>query len=176
KQEAFCQAYIQTGNKSEAYRMSYNCSNMKPESIGRKSQELFENGTITARVQELQNEVAKRNNITVDELVTELSNMVRFDVSELYDEKGNLKPIHQMPKTARQMISEVEAIELKGGAIIKKVKTIRKLDAIEKLMKHLGGYQKDNEQKKPVIVLSDEERATRIKQLAEKVAKMSGRK
>lgn len=151
KQEAFCQAYIQTGNKSEAYRMSYNCSNMKAETINNKAYILSEKGEIRARLQELQSEVAERNQITVDELIQSLSGMVRFDVAELYNEDGSLKSIHEIPKEARMMISEVESIDLKDLGVVRKVKTIRKLDAIEKLMKHLGGYEKDNNQKQPIV-------------------------
>jgi hypothetical protein len=33
KQEAFCQAFIQTGNKSAAYCMSYNGSKMKDKRL-----------------------------------------------------------------------------------------------------------------------------------------------
>lgn len=35
KQEKFCQLYIELGNASEAYRQSYDCQDMKSESINR---------------------------------------------------------------------------------------------------------------------------------------------
>lgn len=54
KQEAFCLAYIETGNASEAYRRSYDVSKMKPASINRKAKELMDNGRIAARISELQ--------------------------------------------------------------------------------------------------------------------------
>lgn len=177
KQEMFCQAFIQTGNKSEAYRMSYNCSRMKNESIHRKAVELFENGNITARVEQLQKEVAERNKVTVDELVMALAGMVRFDIAELYDQDGNLKPIHQIPINARLMVTEVETFEEyanAGGERVpigqtRKVKVVRKLDAIEKLMKHLGGYQKDNAQKSSVFVMTPDERKSRLEELKGKL-------
>ena len=53
KQEAFCLAYIETGNASEAYRRSYDVQDMKPESINRKAKELIDNGKITHRVARL---------------------------------------------------------------------------------------------------------------------------
>jgi phage terminase small subunit len=46
KQETFVLAYIETGNASEAYRLSYNATKMKPASINRKATELLSNGTI----------------------------------------------------------------------------------------------------------------------------------
>jgi len=72
KQEAFCLAYIETGNASEAYRRSYDVQDMKPESINRKAKELIDNGKITARVAELQQSLVKRHEVTVDSLMLEL--------------------------------------------------------------------------------------------------------
>lgn len=165
KQENFAQAYVKLGDKSAAYRDAYNCENMKPESINRKAFQLFHEVKITARIQELQKEVAERNKITVDELVQTLAGMVRFDPATIYDENGVLKSIHDIPIVARQMISELTIDEIKdyqdGHKIVigqtKKLKLFDKLGAVEKLMKHLGGYEKDNEQKKnPAIILEDE--------------------
>ena len=72
KQEKFCMVYVETGNASEAYRQSYNCSNMKPESINNKAYELLKKVEITARLDELRGEHAKRHNLTIDDLITEL--------------------------------------------------------------------------------------------------------
>ncbi|EJD6581396.1 terminase small subunit [Providencia rettgeri] len=72
KQENFCLAYIETGNASEAYRTAYNASKMKPESINRKAKELLDNGKITARVNELQQDIRTKHDITVMMLLDEL--------------------------------------------------------------------------------------------------------
>lgn len=72
KQDNFCKKYIELGNASEAYRQSYNASNMKPESIHRKAKEVFDNGKVAARIKQLKQEAAERNRLTVDDLVKEL--------------------------------------------------------------------------------------------------------
>lgn len=72
KQEAFCQAYIETGNASQAYRTAYAADKMKTDSINRKAKELIDNGKIAARVAELQGEIKERHNVTVDSLIAEL--------------------------------------------------------------------------------------------------------
>lgn len=72
KQEAFCQAYIETGNASEAYRKAYNAERMKPEVVNVKAAELLNNGKITVRVDELRGEHRQRHNLTVDDLIEEL--------------------------------------------------------------------------------------------------------
>lgn len=72
KQEAFCQAYVEIGNASEAYRRTYDASNMKPETVNRKAVELQSHGKITARVAELRAQLRQRHEITADTLVQEL--------------------------------------------------------------------------------------------------------
>ena len=72
KQEKFCNLYIELGNASEAYRQSYNCEKMKPESVNIKAFELLNNGKITLRIEELRSELAERHDITKDTLITEL--------------------------------------------------------------------------------------------------------
>lgn len=72
KQEKFANLYIELGNASEAYRQSYNCEKMKPESVNIKAFELLNNGKITLRIEELREELAKRHDITKDTLITEL--------------------------------------------------------------------------------------------------------
>ena len=72
KQEAFCLAYIETGNASEAYRSAYKADRMKPATINRKAAELMDNGKITARLQQLRAPIMERHNVTVDSLLLEL--------------------------------------------------------------------------------------------------------
>lgn len=72
KQEAFCQAYIETGNASEAYRRAYGAKNQKPETVNPNAFNLTQNTKILARLAELKAEHAKRHNLTVDDLLIEL--------------------------------------------------------------------------------------------------------
>ena len=72
KQESFCLAYIETGNASEAYRQAYSASRMKSATVNSKAYELLRNGEITARIDELKANHAKRHEITVDDLIAEL--------------------------------------------------------------------------------------------------------
>lgn len=72
KQEAFCQAYIETGNASEAYRTAYAADKMKPEAIHVNASKLLDNAKVSLRVKELQGEIKQRHNVTVDSLLKEL--------------------------------------------------------------------------------------------------------
>ena len=72
KQENFCLAYIETGNASEAYRSAYDAENMKTETVHKRANELLSHGAVTGRLSELRDKAAKRNQITVDDLIREL--------------------------------------------------------------------------------------------------------
>lgn len=72
KQEAFCQAYIETGNASEAYRTAYAADKMKPEAIHVNASKLLDNAKVALRVKALQGEIKQRHNVTVDSLLKEL--------------------------------------------------------------------------------------------------------
>lgn len=66
KQEAFCLAYLETGNASEAYRRSYSAENMKPESINRKAKDVIDNVKIAARIAELRKPVTHKAQVTLE--------------------------------------------------------------------------------------------------------------
>jgi phage terminase small subunit len=69
KQEAFAQAYIETGNASEAYRRAFNVRpNTKPESINVNASKILADAKVSQRVAELKAEHAERHDMTVDNI------------------------------------------------------------------------------------------------------------
>ena len=72
KQEAFCLAYIETGNASEAYRQAYNVGKMKPGSVNVEAVKLLANPNIALRVAELKSELVERHKVTTDTIAVML--------------------------------------------------------------------------------------------------------
>jgi phage terminase small subunit len=72
KQEIFCQAYVETGNASEAYRRAYDAARMKPATINRKAKVELDKGKIRARISAIQAAVQRRYETTTASLVVEL--------------------------------------------------------------------------------------------------------
>ena len=72
KREKFAQAYVETGNASEAYRRAFNAEKMKPEVIHVKASELLADGKVKVRVDELKRHHAERHDVTVDDIRTML--------------------------------------------------------------------------------------------------------
>lgn len=57
KQQHFCQVYLETGNSTEAYRQSYNSSNMLSNTINRAAKEVQDNPKIQSYIASLRDAV-----------------------------------------------------------------------------------------------------------------------
>jgi phage terminase small subunit len=86
KQEAFCIAYLKTGNASEAYRRSYDAAGMSTPSINRKAKELLDNGKITARLAVLREPVIQKAQITLERHLADLESL--RDMAKLAEKYG----------------------------------------------------------------------------------------
>lgn len=89
---------------------------------------------------------AKRNEVKADHVVRELAMIAFSDIRELFDDKGRLLPIHEVPESARRAVASVDVEEIYEGrgserAAVGRMVKIRfwdKLRALELLGKHLG--------------------------------------
>jgi hypothetical protein len=75
KQEAFCVAYIETGNASEAYRRSYDAGQMLPATVNRKAKELMDDAKIAARLRELREPVVENAQFTFESHLEKLAEL-----------------------------------------------------------------------------------------------------
>jgi phage terminase small subunit len=78
KQEKFCQEYLKCGNASEAYRLSYNISNMKPQSVNRAAKQLLDNTKIASRIKEIQAPALQETHLTLVSHLNELQRLKEF--------------------------------------------------------------------------------------------------
>jgi len=83
KQAAFCRAYQETGNASEAYRRAYDAEKMKPGSIRRKAAEVLKHRSVAAEIERLNQRVEREHGVTIESLLRELE-----EARQLALEKG----------------------------------------------------------------------------------------
>lgn len=169
KQEAFCQAYIRLGDKSAAYREAYNCSRLKDKSIHELSSALTRNIKVSSRIEELQSEMAviakEKFQITAEEMLRHLNILrnARIDqyvnlvyekvLTALIDDDG--EPIFtEVPRVIFKPFDELTPDQLMCIESVKvnrygevELKLHGKEWTIEKINKHIGFYEKDNNQK-----------------------------
>lgn len=115
KQDAFCQRYIETGNASQAYRLSYNAAKMKPETVNRTAKELLDNPKIAARLGVLKERLLEKHDVTFDRVVKEYARLAFLDIRRAFDEQGNLKPIHELDDDTAAAIAGLE-VEVRRAA------------------------------------------------------------
>ena len=145
KQEKACRKFIETGNKTAAYKFAYNIRKMKPATINRKAKELFDLGKMSARLKILQDKIAKRNDITEDRVLKEYAKLGFLDPRKFYDIEGNLIPIHKLSADVAATLTgmDVQTIYAKDGDMtgdLKKIKFADKKGALDSISRTLGMF------------------------------------
>lgn len=136
KQENFCNFYLESGNASEAYRRAYSCSNMKDESINRKAIELLNNGKITARVKELQEELKKKSDITKEEVLNMLKSFMYADIRNFLTIKNGNVIFKDSEDWTDEMAMQVESVKQGKEGI--EIKLNGRTWTIQRICKMLG--------------------------------------
>nr|DAW31157.1 MAG TPA: Terminase small subunit [Caudoviricetes sp.] len=136
KQENFCNYYIECGNASEAYRRAYSCSNMKDESINVKAVELLNNGKITVRVKELQEELKKKSDITKEEVLNMLKSFMYADIRNFLTIKNGNVIFKDSEDWTDEMAMQVESVKQGKEGI--EIKLNGRAWTIQRICKMLG--------------------------------------
>lgn len=136
KQENFCNYYIECGNASEAYRRVYSCSNMKDESINVKAVELLNNGKITVRVKELQEELKKKSDITKEEVLNMLKSFMYADIRNFLTIKNGNVIFKDSEDWTDEMAMQVESVKQGKEGI--EIKLNGRAWTIQRICKMLG--------------------------------------
>lgn len=150
RKEAFCLEYIIDFNGSQAaIRAGY--SERSSRVI---AHEMLSDPMVSERVQQLIAERSQRTEITADRVLREVARIGLSDVRRLFNADGSMKALHQLDDDTAAAVASVETLEEFEGTgkdrrfigYTKKVKLWDKNSAAEKLMKHLGMFEKDNAQ------------------------------
>jgi phage terminase small subunit len=114
-------------------------------------------------------ELKAKYEITRENVLDALSNLVFADPRLLFNPDGTLKHVSELDDRTAKMVSSFEVEELyevegKGPARRKvntgrvtKVKMWDKNSAVDKAMRHLGLFEKDNNQKPTPVILSKDD-------------------
>lgn len=155
-QEAYAQARAQGMTSLDAFLVA------KPHAAKWTRHAQYSNAAKTegslpvqARVKELLRPAMKRLDVSIERTLNEAARLAFFDVRKLFDAEGNPLPVTSLDDDTAAAIAGLEVLEQYEGAgadrklagYVKKYKLADKNAAIDKLMKHLGMFAKDNEQK-----------------------------
>ena len=137
KQELFCQEYIRTGNKTEAYKIAYSTKNMKSKTINERATRLSNECKISARIDELRQALEEKKLYTLKE-------SVKRDLELIHKYEAALEVLEDINSKNR----DIETAE----RLIKFIGITGYNSAQDRLSKQHGFYEKDNKQKKDASV------------------------
>lgn len=179
REHAFIEAYLSNGNNATQAAKTAGYSEKSAHVYGCN---LLKKANVAKIISERQSELASKYKLTTEDVLAELAKIVRADLRNLFDENGALLPPGQWPDEVAGSVASVEVFEEFAGrgedresvGFTKKLKLWDKNSALEKAMKMLGMFQKDNEQSKPEIKVetSDAELARRVAFLLRKGMKV----
>jgi len=146
KQEAFINEYLIDKNATQAaIRAGYSVKTAR-----QMGDENLSKPYIAAEIESRLATLAAKAGLTAELVLASLARELRFDPADLYDEWGNIKPIHEIPEDARKCLVGMETAQVgspEAPVMVQKVKWVNAANARDQAMKHLGLYEKDNAQK-----------------------------
>ncbi|HUY27291.1 MAG TPA: terminase small subunit [Candidatus Binataceae bacterium] len=140
KQRAFALAYIELGSGDKA-ALKAGYSKANPH---READRLLRMPHVQRAIREMHEDAIREGKITARRVLQELAAMAFLDPADMYDTRGNLLPIPEMPELVRRALVgfDVEEIYEQGrktgtpSGVTKKIKNA-KLQALALLGKHL---------------------------------------
>lgn len=160
KQEKFAQL-LAAGelSQSDCYRAAFPGTKMTAKNINEEASRLAKHPDIVARVAELQAPVVEKVQLTFERVLQEVARLALFDPRKLFNPDGSPKSIDELDDDTAACIAGVEVLEQFEGTgkdrvfvgYLKKYRIADKNSALEKAMKHLGLFEKDNRQKADAV-------------------------
>lgn len=152
KQKRFSEEYVVDSNATQAaIRAGYSKKTAKEQ-----GSRLLTKVHVKDYISKLQEQILERSKMNIDECVQRLTAMARYDILDLYDENGAFKDIKDIPDETRMAIESIDSDDIKiEGMVIgttKKIKLSSRRENIKELLKYLGGYEKDNQQKAEIVM------------------------
>jgi phage terminase small subunit len=133
---AFVEAYVTNGGNATQAAITAGYS---PKSAYAQGSRLLNHVQVQAALESRQKELREKHQLTTDRVLKELARLAYFDIRKLYDEKGELKAVHQLDDDTAAAIA---SMDLEGGKIVK-VRGADKNSAIEKAARILGLFKPD---------------------------------
>lgn len=140
-QAAFVRHYVIEKNGSEAARKA----GYSEKCAGVQAAENLKKPIIRSAIDEKFRQMNERLDFRADRVLLELARMVDVDIARAYDEKGILKPIHDIPEDVRRCIESIETVDEMGPpdsegnptiVPVRKVKFVSRKSAVELALKH----------------------------------------
>lgn len=135
KQEKFIQNIVSGMSQREAYKNSYNAENMKDEVIDVKACELFNDGKMKVRYQELMSKLEDEAIMTAKQRMIWLSKVVNGEIQEesKYYDDGEVV-VYEKPADISTKIRAVDTLNKMSGEYTTKIEGNVEIGKLEDLL------------------------------------------
>ena len=150
-QSVFVQEYLIDLNATQAaIRAGYSAKTAEQQGY-----QLLQKPSVQAAIAERQKEREQRTAVTADRVLLEAARLALFDPRKLFNDDGSPKGITELDDDTAAAVAGIEVVEQFEGSgkdrvfvgYLKKYRIADKNSALEKLFRHHGLYERDNEQK-----------------------------
>jgi phage terminase small subunit len=137
--EIFVRELVKLGNATEAYLAAYPSVS---RSVARRSaSRLLTNDDIRRRFEQVKKEVVTKVGYNAESAYRDLVRIATFDRRKLYDELGNLKPVHELDDDAAYVIDSIEETRSGSDLVKTKINLPKRLEALDKILRYHGAYK-----------------------------------
>lgn len=144
KQKQFCEEYLIDLNGSQAaIRAGYS----KKTSCA-IAEENLRKPAIKTYVQELKAKRSERTTVTADMVIAELAKIGFHNVQDFVNGGNNVLELKHIDSNKTAAVAGVKTKLKEDGSVETEIKFHDKVAALEKLGRHLGIFEKDNDQRK----------------------------
>jgi phage terminase small subunit len=152
--KAFVSEWLISANASEAARKA----GSRAKNIAQAGRQLLRKAEIQRAICEMQAQISEKLEITAENVLRELARIGFSDLRKAFNKSGNLKAIDSLDDDTVAAIASIKVVTSMDGDGVQYTKEIRcwdKRGALEALAKHLGLFDADNTQKRPMVIVKD---------------------
>lgn len=150
KQERFCREYLLCGgNASEAYRRAFDAKKMKPETIWSNACRLLADNKVTARIEELREDIETTLGINKTTLINDFRRVFGQSmepVPVLEWQTVEVEYVDKNGKTRKRKQKELVQKRNSEGELVWQFDSSGANNALDKIMKALGYYAPEKSQ------------------------------
>lgn len=154
KEELFCSEWLIDMNETQAaIRACYS-----KRTAGAIGHELLKKPKIRERIDYLRHQALFRADLALDSLVLELKHMGFYSIKDFVSDGNHVVDISKMTREQLKPVTGIKVTEVRQGedilSVTTELKFADKRASVVDLMRHLGGFEKDNRQRNAKIVVT----------------------
>lgn len=158
RRKLFLDAYLANGRNATQAAIT---AGFSPKTARAQGCKLLTHTDIVKTLAEATARIEAISGLSVERTLQEIARVAYQDPRRLYDEHGNLKPVHELDDDMAASIASVEVVEEFEGhgsdrthvGYTKKIKLWDKNSALVTAARHLGLFEKDNAQRGESLAL-----------------------